>query len=147
MKHEMFTRDYSSISRNNYSDQMSYTPRLLEFLLIFFSELTPSKSSPDIYIKRQRNGLRVKYGCEVCEKVFRTRFKLNQHISIEHKMGPKMPENEPNMGPKKEYELVKLHDCPKCEKSYEELKRLNKHISKHHCEEKKDFSPKLEING
>ena len=109
--------------------------------------MTPSKSSPDICIKRQKNGgLRVKYGCEDCEKVFKTRFKLKQHISIQHKTGPKMPEYEPETDPKKEYELVKLHDCPKCEKSYEGLKRLNKHISKQHQEEKKEISPKIEIN-
>ena len=65
----------------------------------------------------------------------------------EPKTDPKIPEYEPKTDPKKEYELVKLHDCPKCEKSYEELKRLNKHISKHHREDQKDFSQKLEING
>merc|ERR1712037_145899 len=100
------------------------------------NELTLSKSSPDICIKRQKNGLRVKYPCEDCGKVFKTRFKLNQHISIQHKTGPKMPEYKPKMDQKKEHELVKLHDCPKCEKSYEELKRLSKHISKHHREAK-----------
>ena len=89
----------------------------------------------------------MKYPCEDCGKVFKTRFKLNQHISIQHTTGPKMPEYEPKTDIKKEHELVKLHDCPKCEKSYEELKRLNKHISKHHREDQKDFSPKLEING
>ena len=117
------------------------------YFFYLFSELTPSKSSPDICIKRQKNGLRVKYPCEDCGKVFKTRFKLNQHISIQHKTGPKMPEYEPKTDKKKEHELVKLHNCPKCEKSYEELKRLNKHISKHHREDQKDFSPKLEING